>query len=409
MWSEKYRIKEIDDFIGNEQSRLDVIKWSKNWIKGMKPLLIMGPPGTGKTSFVISLAKYFNYDLVELNASDFRNKGNLDLIVNPLMMNNSIFGKKLLLFFDEVDGISGRDDTGGLPYLISVLKNSSIPIIMAANSKNSKIKEVIKNSKTIEFKSLSPFDCYLLLQRLLFKEGRSLKKIEKLELIEKSDGDIRTLLNLLQAKVDGEYDSLKFANRVISMEESINLFFTVVDSSELKTILYRSDLLYMSPKFGASPDERARDIVSALFSSIMANEKKIPIETMAKILASLSEFDLYVNKIFENRNWRLLRYANDILISKLFDITRGLPIKYNQYSIPFPLIGSIFIRGQSTRLLGKSLSKNFHTSSSEFGLFYYLPLLLILKDFSSDIFFNTSDDSKLNEILIKEKDRLRKR
>jgi replication factor C large subunit len=47
MWSEKYRIKEIDDFIGNEQSRLDVIKWSKNWIKGMKPLLIMGPPGTG--------------------------------------------------------------------------------------------------------------------------------------------------------------------------------------------------------------------------------------------------------------------------------------------------------------------------------------------------------------------------
>ena len=198
MWSEKYRIKEIDDFIGNEQSRLDVIKWSKNWIKGMKPLLIMGPPGTGKTSFVISLAKYFNYDLVELNASDFRNKGNLDLIVNPLMMNNSIFGKKLLLFFDEVDGISGRDDTGGLPYLISVLKNSSIPIIMAANSKNSKIKEVIKNSRTIEFRSLSPFDCYLLLQRLLFRERRALKKIEKLELIEKSDGDIRTLLNLLQ-------------------------------------------------------------------------------------------------------------------------------------------------------------------------------------------------------------------
>ncbi len=409
MWSEKYRVKKINDFIGNEQSRLEVVKWLKTWIKGMKPLLIIGPPGTGKTSFVISLANHFNYDLIELNASDFRNKGNLDLIVNPLMINNSIFGKKLLLFFDEVDGISGREDTGGLPYLISVLKNSNIPIIMAANSKNSKIKEVIKNSKTIEFNSLSPFDSYLLLQKLLTEEGKSLKRHEKLDLIEKSNGDIRTLLNLLQSKVEGDYDSLKFTNSVISVEDCINLFFTINDAFKLKTLLYQSDLLYVSPKFGSSPDERTRDIVNALYSSILANEKKISHEAMAKIMASLSDFDLYVNKIFENRNWSLLRYANDVLISKLFEITRGMPIKYNQYSIPFPLIGSIFIRGQSTRLLGKTLSKIFHVSSSEFGLFYYLPLMIILKDFSFDIFFNTMDDAKLNEILLKEKDRLQKR
>jgi len=409
MWSEKYRVKKINDFIGNDQSRLEVVKWLKTWIKGMKPLLIIGPPGTGKTSFVISLANHFNYDLIELNASDFRNKGNLDLIVNPLMINNSIFGKKLLLFFDEVDGISGREDTGGLPYLISVLKNSNIPIIMAANSKNSKIKEVIKNSKTIAFNSLSPFDSYLLLQKLLTEEGNSLKRHEKLDLIEKSNGDIRTLLNLLQSKVEGDYDSLKFTNSVISVEDCINTFFTINDAFKLKTLLYQSDLLYVSPKFGSSPDERTRDIVNALYSSILANEKKISHESMAKIMANLSDFDLYVNKIFENRNWSLLRYANDVLISKLFEITRGMPIKYNQYSIPFPLIGSIFIRGQSTRLLGKTLSKIFHVSSSDFGLFYYLPLMIILKDFSFDIFFNTMDDAKLNEILLKEKDRLQKR
>ncbi len=65
----------------------------------------------------------------------------------------------------------------------------------------------------------------------------------------------------------------------------------------------------------------------------------------------------------------------------------GLPIKYSQYNIPFPLIGSIFIRGQSTRLLGKSLSKIFHTNSSDFGMFYFLPLLTILKDLYHTIFF----------------------
>jgi replication factor C large subunit len=410
MWSEKYRFKNIDQFIGNEQSRSDVIRWIKNWIKGTKPLIIIGPPGTGKTSFVTSLASFFNYDLVELNASDFRNKSNLESIINPLLGNNSIFGKKILLFLDEVDGISGRDDSGGLNFLISTLKSSNVPIIMAANSKNSKIKEVIKNSKMVEFYPLSPFSSYLLLQHLLTVEGRSLELDQKLILIEKSNGDIRSLLNLVQSKLQGDYESLKSISKVLSVEDCVNLFFSSETVSLTKKILIQSDILYLSPKFGSTPEERMRDIVYALFSSIVANEKKIPLIEMAKILDGLSQFDLYINKIYKNRNWHLLRYANDVLISKLFDITRWLPIKYSQYNIPFPLIGSIFIRGQSTRMVGKFLSKIFHTNSSDFGMFYFLPLLTILKDFDHTVlFFNTVDDAKLNEIIIKEQERLYKR
>jgi replication factor C large subunit len=410
MWSEKYRFKNIDQFIGNEQSRSDVIRWIKNWIKGTKPLIIIGPPGTGKTSFVTSLASFFNYDLVELNASDFRNKSNLESIINPLLGNNSIFGKKILLFLDEVDGISGRDDSGGLNFLISTLKISNIPIIMAANSKNSKIKEVIKNSKMVEFYPLSPFSSYLLLQHLLTVEGRSLELDQKLILIEKSNGDIRSLLNLVQSKLQGDYESLKSISKVLPVEDCVNLFFSSETVSLTKKILIQSDILYLSPKFGSTPEERMRDIVYALFSSIVANEKKIPLIEMAKILDGLSQFDLYINKIYKNRNWHLLRYANDVLISKLFDITRWLPIKYSQYNIPFPLIGSIFIRGQSTRMVGKFLSKIFHTNSSDFGMFYFLPLLTILKDFDHTVlFFNTVDDAKLNEIIIKEQERLYKR
>ena len=178
-------------------------------MKGTKPLLLIGPAGTGKTSFVMSMANFLNYDLVELNASDLRNKANLESIVQPLLDNTSIFGKKILLFLDEVDGISGRDDYGGLSFLISTLKTSNIPIVMVANSKNSKIRELIKNSKTIEFPPLSPFSCYLLLQNLLATEGRSLELDQKLELIEKSNGDVRSLLNLAQSKLQGEYESNK--------------------------------------------------------------------------------------------------------------------------------------------------------------------------------------------------------
>ncbi|MER5176321.1 MAG: AAA family ATPase [Candidatus Nitrosocosmicus sp.] len=410
MWSEKYRFKNIDQFVGNEQSRLDVLKWIKNWIKGTKPLIMIGPPGTGKTSFITSMANFFNYDLVELNASDFRNKANLESIINPLLGNSSIFGKKILLFLDEVDGISGRDDSGGLSFLISTLKNSTIPIVMAANSKNLKIKELIKNSKMVEFCPLSPFSCYLLLQNLLTIENRTLDLDQKLMLIEKSNGDVRTLLNLVQSKLQGEFEPFKNMAKNLSVEDCVNLFFSAENISQAKKILIQSDILYLSPKFGSTPEERIRDIVYAMYSSIISNERKISFEDMAKILDGLSQVDLYVNKIYKNRNWHLLRYANDTLISKLFDVTRGSSIKYSQYNIPFPLIGSIFIRGQSTRMLGKILSKIFHTSSSDIGMFYFLSLITILKDFGyRNLFFNSPEDAKLNEIIQKEQDRLKKR
>ena len=410
MWSEKYRVKDVYQFIGNEQSRLEVLKWIKNWIKGTKPILIMGPPGTGKTSFIISMANFFNYDIVELNASDFRNKANLESIIHPLLNNSSIFGKNLLLFLDEVDGISGREDTGGLTFLISTLKDSNIPIIMAANSKNPKIKELIKSTKLVEFLPLSSFASYLLLQIVLSKEHKFLDMDQKLMLIEKSNGDARTLLNLAQSKLEGKYDPTMVNSAQLPIDECINLFFSVNDISEAKNVLNKSDILYLSPMYGSSSEERIRDIVYAIFSSIVANEKKISLIDMTKILDGLSKVDLYINKIYNKQNWHLLRYANDILVSILFDITRNIPIRYSQYNIPFPLIGSIFIRGQSTRFLGKSLSKIFHTNLSTIGMFYTLPLLSILKDHNyQQILFNTQDDDKLNEVITKEKERIRRK
>src|SRR5919112_866641 len=291
MWSEKYRIRDIDQFIGNEQSRSEALKWIKNWIKGTKPMLIIGPPGTGKTSFIISMANYFNYDVVELNASDFRNKANLESIINPLLNNGSIFGKKLLLFLHEVDGISGREDTGGLTFLISTLKNSNVPIILAANSKNSKIKELMKITKLVEFLPLSSFASYLLLQIILVKENKFLDINQKLMLIEKSDGDARTLLNLVQSKLEGKYDPNKFNSTELPIEECVNLFFSVNDISKAKNVLSQSDILYLSPMYGSSSDERIRDIVYAIFSSVLANEKKIPLIDMAKVLDALSKVD----------------------------------------------------------------------------------------------------------------------
>ena len=56
MWSEKYRPQDISDMVGNEDSRAALVEWFAKWKKGTKPILLVGPPGIGKTTKEISFA-----------------------------------------------------------------------------------------------------------------------------------------------------------------------------------------------------------------------------------------------------------------------------------------------------------------------------------------------------------------
>ena len=403
MWVEKYRVSEFDNFFGNEKSRLLVIKWLRKWVKGTKPLLIVGPPGTGKTSFVKSLAKLLDLDLIELNASDLRNKINLEIIINPILLNKSIFGKQMLLFLDEVDGISGRDDYGGMPFLSNILKNADVPIIMASNSKSYKMKDLIKNSKLVEFRPLSSFASYMLLQNVMRRERKNLESSEQFKIISQCRGDARTLLNTLQAKLEGEVNSDGNTGTESSIEECISKFFALTDISQAKKLLITSSIRYTTPKYGYTSEERSKDFLNALYTSIVSSERKLQSDDLANLLEKLSEIDLFVDRIYEKRNWSLLRYANDLFLNKLFRISRDKAIEYNQYSVPFSAMGPIFMRGQSLRPLRTELSKIFHTSVSKIGLFYYSNFIMIMKNLAiQDLDFDNPENLKLNELISKE-------
>jgi len=156
MWSEKNRPQNISEMVGNEEARSALVEWFGKWKKGTKPILLVGPPGIGKTTIAGLAAKQFGYDLISLNASDVRSKSRINEILTPLLGNISILGSPMI-FVDEVDGIHGRSDYGGTEALIKILKEPTIPIVLAANSDLSdKMKGIKKVVKTFYFKPLSP-------------------------------------------------------------------------------------------------------------------------------------------------------------------------------------------------------------------------------------------------------------
>jgi replication factor C large subunit len=395
---------ELSDFVGNENSRKKVVEWLSKWSDGSKPLLLVGPPGVGKTSFVHALCREFDIDLIELNASDTRNKNMLAQILNPIFSNASLTGKDFLLFLDELDGISNREDSGGLDFLIDLFSEPSIRVIMAANKSTESIKKISKVSKTINFSPIPPRLAMLYLDKVLKNLNSPMDTKDRTTVVRNSFGDIRSLINSAQVMIAG-YSSVKNSTAEIEVDSMINQFFTSSTLEEALAIINKADISYSDPRFGQSSEDRRKDILGAFFSSIVMS--KIDISTIALLLDKLSELDVILSRSLVMRNWKIMRYFSSILAKSLFDDSRNKYIRYNRYSIGFENMG-IFSRGQGLKKTLRILAQYFHTSRSNFGSQYFVTLLQILSqtDGYEDLVRSTITSEKEADVLVREVSRV---
>ena len=141
-WTESFRPKNLGQVVGNEDAVVALRDWFDSWSPTAKKKVVIlhGPAGTGKTSSVIALANERQYELVEMNASDSRNKAAIMRLAGSSAREGTIVdgakGKRILLI-DEVDGLAGNSDRGGLNELIKILSTSIYPIICTANDPES--------------------------------------------------------------------------------------------------------------------------------------------------------------------------------------------------------------------------------------------------------------------------------
>jgi replication factor C large subunit len=395
---------ELSDFVGNENSRKKVVEWLSKWSDGSKPLLLVGPPGVGKTSFVHALCREFDIDLIELNASDTRNKNMLAQILNPIFSNASLTGKDFLLFLDELDGISNREDSGGLDFLIDLFSEPSIRVIMAANKSTESIKKISKVSKTINFSPIPPRLAMLYLDKVLKNLNSPMDTNDRIAVVRNSIGDVRSLINSAQVMIAG-YSSVKNSTSEIEVESMINQFFTSSTIEEALAIINKADISYSDPRFGQSSEDRRKDILGAFFSSIVMS--KIDISTIAVLLDKLSELDVILSRSLVMRNWKIMRYFSSILAKSLFDDSRNKYIRYNRYSIGFENMG-IFSRAQGLKKTLRILAHYFHTSRSNFGSQYFVTLLQILSrtDGYEELVRSTITSEKEADVLVREVSRV---
>ena len=320
MWSEKYRPKNFLDLIGNEESRKLFVEWFTNWKKGTRPILLVGPPGIGKTTLANLAAKQFGYDLISLNASDVRNKKNIHEILSPVLGNQTVLGTPMI-FIDEVDGVHGRADYGGTEAIIKILKEPTVPIVLAANTDSSdKMKSIKKVVKTIEMKPLSPKLLRLCLNRILQLEGVKIDSDSLAKLVTKSRGDIRSMINFTQARATGFDPPTEKSFESLDIEEGINAFYKANSTVEARSILYS---LRIDP----------REKINAFYSSIITS--KISADDMQKFLQVISEADMLYGKIMKTQQWRLLRYLDAILLGLYKKYLFPKKLEYTTFCVIF--------------------------------------------------------------------------
>lgn len=362
MWSEKYRPQTLLDMVGNEDARVLFVEWFAKWKKGTKPLLLVGPPGTGKTTLANLAAKQFGYDMISLNASDVRNKQRIQEILSPVLGNTSILGRPMI-FVDEVDGIYGRADFGGAEALINILKEPTVPIILAANSDlSAKMKSIKKVVKTIHIRPLPPRLVQLFLKKILKNEGAKLSPGSLIKIVSESRGDLRSMINSTQALVTGFEPSTEKSFESLDIESGVNAFFKANSIDEARTVLYS---MRIDP----------REKINAFYSSVITSN--ISTSEMDRMLQVISEADILFGRIMRTQEWRLLRYLDEILIG-LYQ--KDSSVRYSQYNLSWPLLNRIRWDGKNITSLGKILAKKMHISKSTFATLYFPYMLFCMKN-----------------------------
>ena len=196
----KYRPKKIDDIIGQDKAIKKLKDFVVNFKKQRKnAALIYGPSGVGKTISVHTLAKELDLEILEVNASDVRNADQINSIIGSAAGQMSLFSKGKIILVDEVDGLSGMKDRGGLLAITKLIEKSSFPLILTiTNPWDYKFSKLRRKTEMIEFAPLDYSDIFEILKEICDNERIKYEEEILKGLARRAGNDARAAINDLE-------------------------------------------------------------------------------------------------------------------------------------------------------------------------------------------------------------------
>ncbi len=384
MLTEKYRPKSLEMMVGNQEARKKLLGWLSKWKSGSKAALLVGPPGTGKTTTVHLMAESGGFNLVELNASDTRTKEKLSKRMGEVISSTSLLGERTLIFLDEVDGLAGRADYGAIDFIRDAVRASQNPIVMAANNPDAdEVKKLGNVSVRIAFEPPTNSEVLVFLRKVADGEGLGLADERLFSIADSSKGDLRYALNALQGGGAGGKD------QEMTAAQSLSAFFGAQD---------RQAALRALRAYPAQPRDKLRDLFSSVLVAKVSEPKR------AEALEVLSRADMLMGRIMSGQDWRLLRYLDPMLASQLWEAVADEGVGYSREGVPWVLQQRIWndsrkikeISGLAGRRLGISMRGALVQD------FPYIMLLCASKSFRDDLVKSMGLDEPFEKFIAKE-------
>ncbi|XP_033369257.1 replication factor C subunit 1 isoform X2 [Parus major] len=347
LWVDKYKPVSLKAIIGQqgEQSCANkLLRWLRNWHKntfedgqakpsktgskddgtGFKAALLSGPPGVGKTTTAALVCKELGYSYVELNASDTRSKNSLKEVVAESLNNTSIkdfcsgasssVSGKHVLIMDEVDGMAGNEDRGGIQELIGLIRHTKIPIICMCNDRNHpKMRSLVHYCLDLRFQRPRLEQIKGAMMSIAFKEGLKIPPPAMQEIILAANQDIRQVLhnlNMWCAKDKSlTYDEAKTdasrAKKDIKLGpfDVVRKVFAAGEEAARMSLIDKSDLFFHD--YSLAPLFVQENYVHVKPAAAGGNLKK-HLVLLSRAADSICDGDIVDRQIRSKQNWNLL-------------------------------------------------------------------------------------------------------